>query len=102
MVALAWFPVAFLLHSRFVFFTPHRHFRAFLKFVSAQWMFFLLGPLTLMMLVELVGFSPIVAYGVSMAFFSLMSFFLSRLVVFRSPTPSLSSNGENSSSRGKP
>ena len=97
MVALAWFPAAFFLHIRFVFVTPNRVFRAFVKFLSAQWAFFFLGPLTLVILVELVGFKPIGAYGVSIIFISLMSFLVSKLLVFRTQSPGPSSDGEPTS-----
>jgi putative flippase GtrA len=87
MVALVWFPAAFFLHIRFVFFTPVSVSRAFVKFLSAQWALFFLGPLTLVILVELLGRRPIVAYGVSIAFISFTSFLVSRLLVFRTQSP---------------
>jgi putative flippase GtrA len=102
MISVVWFPLAFFLHRRFVFGNPVNTFTAFIKFLSAQWAFFFLGPLALVMLVELVGFSPIVAYGVSIVFISLMSFLVSKLLVFRTQSTGLSSGGEPTSPGSKP
>lgn len=92
-VGLVWFPVAFLLHLRFVFDRPARLFRAFSKFLSVQWIFFSLRPLTLMVLVEIMGLSPLPAYAVSIVLISILSFLSSRFLIFRTPAPDAASRG---------
>jgi putative flippase GtrA len=92
-VGLVWFPVAFLLHLRFVFAPPARILRAFGKFLSVQWSFFFLSPLTLIVLVEIMGLRPLSAYAVSMVLISALSFLFSRLLIFRTSASDAASRG---------
>jgi len=101
MVSVVWFPVAFFLYRRFVFGNPGKTVTAFIKFLSAQWAFFMLGPVLLVVLVEFVGLRVLLAYAASMVLISLLSFAVSRLLVFRAPSPGLPSNREPTSSVSK-
>jgi putative flippase GtrA len=101
-ISVVWFPLAFFLHCRFVFGTPVKTLTAFIKFLSAQWAFFFLGPLTLVVFVELVGLRPPVAYAASMIFISVMSFFVSRLIIFRTQRTGLGSGGGPTSAGSEP
>jgi putative flippase GtrA len=83
MISVVWFPIAFALHRRFVFGNPGKPFRAFVKFVSAQWMLFSLGPIFLVLLVEFMGLEPFLAYVLVLIVLSLVSFAVSRWLVFR-------------------
>jgi len=83
MISVVWFPIAFALHRRFVFGNPGKPFRAFVKFVSAQWMLFFLGPIFLVLLVEFMGLEPFLAYVLVLIVLSLVSFAVSRWLVFR-------------------
>ena len=99
-ISVVWFPLAFFLHRRFVFGDTGKILTAFIKFVSAQWAFFMLGPILLVLLVEFIGLTVLVAYASTMVLISLLSFAVSRLLVFRapSPSPSLRSDSEPTSS----
>ena len=83
MISVVWFPVAFALQRRFVFGDPGKPFRAIVKFVSAQWMLFFLGPIFLVLLVKFMGLEPFLAYVLVLILLSVVSFAVSRWLVFR-------------------
>jgi len=82
-IYVVWVPVAFALYRKFVFGNPSKPFRAFVKFVSAQWMLFFLGPIFLVLLVKFMGLEPFLAYVLVLILLSVVSFAVSRWLVFR-------------------